>query len=502
MEQRNSSINPTMTTSTASHHLHHHYSNARADLHQDPYTMDSRSSSSSSSSNKKMNLGDPSCECAPLDYTWFALCKLLSDPRHGEEDLVAGTARLLPSFCQDPQGICASISWGNEECHYTSDNYFRSQKQTQKQQGLSWKQSVVIPCPSGPHGGDGESAGRIHIYRIPDNNNNNKAVAGCKQVASTQRSDSIDSGGTSVSSSYSNPSSFVASNIPSNMNPDLFSQHYLVSPKEAPVEKEEKSMQQHAPRGRIELVAQLLGQSLMHRRHREERFRFFEDSNDLHAVLVVVNEEGNMNPNQPLAIAQFNPAWMHRLGWSREELTGKNIQDFLHPADVSRTHHFLETPSDDESSRESKGQSDDEEMPITNKNCFENRIRASNGSYHWICWSLARAAGDDRCQQTRRILVTGRDFTERKQAEIELWESQRRLNESQTIARLGQWELDLQQNELYWSGKFRLGVAMELSTAQLMHVLICALLLFARQMKYSDFSASTRINLEPRTKPF
>jgi len=40
---------------------------------------------------------------------------------------------------------------------------------------------------------------------------------------------------------------------------------------------------------------------------------------------------------------------------------------------------------------------------------------------------------------------------QRKQGEEALWESERRLKESQQIARIGQWEMDLVNNQLYWS---------------------------------------------------
>ena len=43
------------------------------------------------------------------------------------------------------------------------------------------------------------------------------------------------------------------------------------------------------------------------------------------------------------------------------------------------------------------------------------------------------------------------EIAERKQAEEALKESERRLKESQQIARIGQWELDLVNNQLYWS---------------------------------------------------
>ncbi len=46
------------------------------------------------------------------------------------------------------------------------------------------------------------------------------------------------------------------------------------------------------------------------------------------------------------------------------------------------------------------------------------------------------------------------DISERKKAEEDLLESERRLNKSQEIAHLGSWELDLVKNKLSWSDEF------------------------------------------------
>ena len=164
-------------------------------------------------------------------------------------------------------------------------------------------------------------------------------------------------------------------------------------------------------------------------------------------------------------LVQTNPDWMQALGWSREELVGKNMNYFVHPLDSSQIKAFSESspklPGDEVSkaiceSAELSNEFANPDSLFTNKSCSEISIRAKDGSYHWICWSVARPSssrslrGSKRRQQ-RRILVTGRDVTTRKRAERALWESQRWLRESQDIARIGQWELDLKQNDLYWS---------------------------------------------------
>ena len=53
--------------------------------------------------------------------------------------------------------------------------------------------------------------------------------------------------------------------------------------------------------------------------------------------------------------------------------------------------------------------------------------------------------------KTTGVVLVFRDITERKKAEEELLESEKRLNRSQEIAHLGSWELDLVKNKLTWS---------------------------------------------------
>ena len=86
-----------------------------------------------------------------------------------------------------------------------------------------------------------------------------------------------------------------------------------------------------------------------------------------------------------------NPAWTEVLGWSEVDLLGKSSQWLLHPDDRERTRIELD--------RSAKSQ---ETM------LFENRIRAKDGSYHWISWKAV--------PENERIYGMGRDITRRKRA--------------------------------------------------------------------------------------
>ncbi|MBP0018559.1 MAG: PAS domain S-box protein [Cyanobacteria bacterium SBLK] len=63
------------------------------------------------------------------------------------------------------------------------------------------------------------------------------------------------------------------------------------------------------------------------------------------------------------------------------------------------------------------------------------------------CWQETRIIAINEME----VLVIVRDITERKQAEIQLQLTGRRLQEAQRIAHLGNWELNVRQNTLYWS---------------------------------------------------
>jgi diguanylate cyclase (GGDEF)-like protein/PAS domain S-box-containing protein len=73
----------------------------------------------------------------------------------------------------------------------------------------------------------------------------------------------------------------------------------------------------------------------------------------------------------------LNPAWEHILGWTREELQSRPVQELVHPDDVEQSF----TPI-----LRGAGQ------PTEVEN-FTTRYRHRDGSWHWLLWS-ARRDGD------------------------------------------------------------------------------------------------------------
>jgi diguanylate cyclase (GGDEF)-like protein/PAS domain S-box-containing protein len=94
--------------------------------------------------------------------------------------------------------------------------------------------------------------------------------------------------------------------------------------------------------------------------------RLFEMTSDL---LATISLDGRFT--------LLNPAWEQVLGWTREELQAKPIQEYLHPDDVDQTLALLLTGN---------------HRPAHLEN-FTNRYRHRDGSWRSLLWS-ARCDGD------------------------------------------------------------------------------------------------------------
>ena len=94
--------------------------------------------------------------------------------------------------------------------------------------------------------------------------------------------------------------------------------------------------------------------------------RLFEMTSDL---LATISLDGRFT--------LLNPAWEQLLGWTREELQSRPIQDFMHPEDVQQTLALLVAG---------------EERPAQLEH-FTNRYRHRDGSWRWLMWST-RCDGD------------------------------------------------------------------------------------------------------------
>ena len=112
-------------------------------------------------------------------------------------------------------------------------------------------------------------------------------------------------------------------------------------------------------------------------------------------------------------INAINPAWARLLGWDGDALIGSNFMELVHPDDRETTLA--------EMGRLAQGAA----IPR-----FENRYRASDGSYRWISWI---AVPDDDL-----VHAVGRDVTAEKQAARELASAQEALRQAQKMEAVGQ----------------------------------------------------------------
>ncbi|WP_010218071.1 PAS domain-containing protein [Sphingomonas sp. PAMC 26621] len=132
-----------------------------------------------------------------------------------------------------------------------------------------------------------------------------------------------------------------------------------------------------------------------------ERDRTWQNSHDMFSIL---SKDGTL--------LSVNPAWATVLGWSADEIVGRNHLAFAHPDDVERN----------AAAREQALQG--------NLRQYENRYRHKDGSYRWIAW-VATLEGD-------RLYASGRHITAEREAQTELESAQDQLRQAQKMEAVGQ----------------------------------------------------------------
>ncbi|MEJ6007459.1 PAS domain S-box protein [Paucibacter sp. AS339] len=114
-------------------------------------------------------------------------------------------------------------------------------------------------------------------------------------------------------------------------------------------------------------------------------------------------------------------------GLARQDCVGQSALSFTHPDDREPTLQTLRAWLDAGAASVLK---------------LENRQLGRHGRLHWLQWHICAVRGKDG--QVQRLSCVGRDVTEVR-------EQQRLLNDTQAVAHIGSWRLDIKTGERTWS---------------------------------------------------
>nr|MDQ3395606.1 PAS domain-containing protein [Bacteroidota bacterium] len=128
------------------------------------------------------------------------------------------------------------------------------------------------------------------------------------------------------------------------------------------------------------------------------------------------------------------------LGYSKDEINkikkNKNyLKDLIHPEDLDKFAGFLE---------------EFKQYTGTATKELEYRLRHKMGRHRWVFgkYNIFKKSLSGFPVQ---IIGISMDITEKKEAEIKLLEREMKLKESQSLAKIGHWELDIKSGRIYWS---------------------------------------------------
>ncbi|HPJ40894.1 MAG TPA: PAS domain S-box protein [Spirochaetota bacterium] len=145
-----------------------------------------------------------------------------------------------------------------------------------------------------------------------------------------------------------------------------------------------------------------------------ERDLFFNNSGDLMLIHTIRGR-----------IKQANPAWEEILGWHPDELKSINLGHILHPDDIEKTAEFGRLLHKNHT-----------RLNIT------NRYITKDGEYRTIRWASTLFKDDNL------VFSSGRDETERYEAEMELQKMWDRLDLALKSGTIGLWEYNVKENTL------------------------------------------------------
>lgn len=144
---------------------------------------------------------------------------------------------------------------------------------------------------------------------------------------------------------------------------------------------------------------------------------FFNETTDL---ICIANLDGYF--------LKINPAFTNILGYTESELITKKFINYVYSDDIEKTLNEINNLSEG-----------------INTINFSNRYLRKDGSKIWLQWISTINL------ETKIVFAIARDISGIKNTQEKLLLSEKLLNESQKMAKIGSWEFDLISNKLYWS---------------------------------------------------
>ncbi len=162
----------------------------------------------------------------------------------------------------------------------------------------------------------------------------------------------------------------------------------------------------------FEALSSMLGNEIMRKKAETELDQLFLNAPD---IIGIADRNG--------FFVKVNPAFCKMLGYTEKEITTAPFVNWLHPDDLVKT----------------KKEYKDRLFNNTLSKGFINRYRTITGTYRWISWNISQLEEDNRYS-----FCYGRDITET----IEL---RRLLDTANRMARIGGWEINLENRTVYLS---------------------------------------------------
>lgn len=175
-----------------------------------------------------------------------------------------------------------------------------------------------------------------------------------------------------------------------------------------------------------------IGQDVTNQREMEMALR---ESQDRYELCVSGQSDGIWDDSYDTGQSYYSPRWFTMLGYEPNEFSSDMglFRKLLHPDDLP----VVQKAWDDYATRRAPSYE------------LEVRIRQKDGTYRWI---QTRGAGRfDSKGRMFRMAGSHTDIHARKLAEAALKESQERLAEAQSLARLGSWRIDYEAQRIHWS---------------------------------------------------